>query len=190
MTVDSGRRTLVSSVNYSKTSFTKNREAGVIIDNCSCSAIDFYQQVFAYDWAQSISYVVNTNYTASQLAYIKDPSILPYALPSYYKVNGAYVAPFASYDGVTVQLAYTAPDYAYDTVMKGLLATTSSLQVMIYEITNAAMCNATLDLFNAGKNVTLLVSSNILNYEELILARVSGVMKHTCVIVSPELCRM
>eukprot|EP00731_Ephydatia_muelleri_P036690 Em0305g10a len=130
MTVDRGRRTLVSSVNFSKTSFTKNREAGVIIDSCSCSAIDFYQQ----------------------LTYIKDPSILPYALPSYYKVKGAYVvAPFTSYDGVTIKLAYTAPDYAYDTVMKGLSATTSSLEVMIYEITNAAMCNITLELFNAGK---------------------------------------
>ena len=83
------------------------------------------------------------------------------------------MAPFTSYNGVTIKLAYTAPDYAYDTVMKGLSETSSSLQVMIYEITSTAMCNMTLELFKAGKNVTLLVSSNIVNYEELILARVS-----------------
>ena len=172
MMIDRGRRTLVSSVNFSKTSFIKNREAGVILDNCTCSAINFYQEVFTYDWSLSIPYNVTTNYTPSELSYIKDPSTLPYAIPSHHVVNGAYVAPFTSYNGVTIKLAYTAPDFAYDTAMKGLLETSSSLQVMIYEITNMAMCNATLELFKAGKNVTLLVSSDIMNYEELIIARV------------------
>lgn len=40
--VDKGKRTSVSSVNFSKTSFTRNREAGVVLEDCEWSITDFY----------------------------------------------------------------------------------------------------------------------------------------------------
>ena len=42
--IDKGAKTAISSVNWSYTSFLKNREAGVILENCTCSAITFYQE--------------------------------------------------------------------------------------------------------------------------------------------------
>eukprot|EP00731_Ephydatia_muelleri_P006972 Em0003g1220a len=169
--IDYGRRTSVSSVNFSYTSFLKNREAGIILDQCSCSAIGLYKSVFENDWDLGYDYVVSNTYTSSELEYITDPSMIPYAMSHCPARPGVYVAPLIPFKDVTVKIAYTGPDYAYDTVMAGLAQTRSSLQVMIYQITDTALCNEMLNLSMRGVNVTLLVSSYVVSYTDYLIAK-------------------
>ena len=161
MMIDGGEKTCVSSVNFSKTSFLCNREAGVVIEGCSCT--DFYQKVFESDWEQSVEYEVRNTYTTEQMKFITDPAELNYnfsALPLLGHINGTFVTPLESYEDVKTML-YAGPDYSLDTLMSGLEETKHSLQVMIYEITNSAICNETLKLHQKGVNVSLLVSSRV-----------------------------
>ena len=161
--IDHGKRTAISSVNFSHTSFVKNREAGVVLDQCACSGIGLYKAVFESDWDRGYDYVVNNTYTSSELEYITDPSFIPYATPLHHTYPGVYVAPLTSYANATVKTAYTGPDSAYDTIMAALAQTRSSLQVMIYQITDATFCNELINLSLKGINVTVLVSSFVVS---------------------------
>ena len=129
MIVDKGRRTLVSSVNWSYTSFMKNREAGVILDDCSCSAIDLYQSVFEHDWDLGMEYQFTTDFSAHTKAFITDTAPMNVVMPTPANIPGAYVTTLKKYSGVTVVSGYTSPDNALDTVMASLDTVQSSLQV-------------------------------------------------------------
>ena len=129
MVVDKGRRTMVSSVNWSHTSFMKNREAGVILDDCSCSAIDLYQSVFEHDWENGMEYQITNEYSSSERAFITNTANMEVVLPPPADIPGAYVTPLKKYSDVTVVSGYTSPDNAKDTVLASLGKVQSSLQV-------------------------------------------------------------
>ena len=127
--VDKGKRTSISSVNFSMTSFTKNREAGVVLEDCDCPTIAFYQSVFEADWGMARNYSLDNEYSKSEMAFITDPSrmsITPIPPP---EIPGAYVTQLKKYSSVTVKSGYTSPDNALDTVMGQLKAVESSLEV-------------------------------------------------------------
>ena len=127
--VDKGKKTSVSSVNFSQTSFTKNREAGVVLEDCNCPTIDFYQSVFEADWNTAQDYLIDNQYSKSEMAFITDPStmsITPVPPPN---IPGAYVTQLKTYSGVMVKNGYTSPDNALETVMGQLKAVESSLEV-------------------------------------------------------------
>lgn len=127
--IDQGKRTSISSVNFSKTSFTKNREAGVVIEGCSCPALDLYQSVFQYDWDNGFDYKLDANYSAHDLAIIKDSAPIDIPSITYPKIPGAYVTKKTTYKGVMVTKGYTAPDGARNVIMSDLTDVKSSLQV-------------------------------------------------------------
>ena len=129
--IDKGKKTSVSSINFSKTSFMKNREAGVILSNCSCSAVDFYKDVFDYDWDAATPYVPDQTYSASDLAYITDPSHMTVNIPPPPDFPGAFITSVDTYHDVGISRAYTAPDYARDTFFSYLNNIQSSLQVSV-----------------------------------------------------------
>ena len=129
MVIDHGKKTSVSSVNFSKTSFTKNREAGVVLEDCNCSAIEFYQSVFEYDWGQASDYVVDNSYTDDQMKTITDPSSMPVNIPPPPAIPGAYVTSLKTYTDVSVKRGYTSPDNARDVILSYLQNVQSSLQV-------------------------------------------------------------
>lgn len=128
--VDRGRRTSISSVNFSKTSFTRNREAGVVIEDCSCPALDLYQSVFQYDWDNGFDYQIDARYSKEDMAKITDPTPMHVPDVSYPKIQGAYVTKKEVYRGVTVTKGYSAPDGALDAVMADLSKVKTSLQVL------------------------------------------------------------
>ena len=144
----------------------------MVLDQCSCSAIMLYKAVFENDWDHGYDYVVNNTYTSTELEYITNPNMIPYAICPNPTKPGVYVAPLTVYKNVTVKTAYTGPDYVYETMMTALSQTQSSLQVMIYQITDTVLCNEMLNMSKRGVNVTLLVSSYILNPAEYLLAKV------------------
>lgn len=127
--IDQGKRTSISSVNFSKTSFTKNREAGVVIEDCSCAALDLYQSVFQYDWDNGFDYQIDANYSDEDIATIKDSALMSIHVYSYPKIAGAYVTKKVAYNGVVVTRGYTSPDGALDVIMSDLSNVKSSLQV-------------------------------------------------------------
>lgn len=145
--VDYGKKTAVSSVNWSKTSFTRNREAGVVLEDCSCSVINFYKSVFEYDWGRSVDYVPDQTYTSDQLKYITDPSILPITIPTPSHINGAYVTPLNTYSDVSIKKGYTSPDNARDTVFSYFPKVKSSFQVSNSFDTESYMFSKLLVLF-------------------------------------------
>ena len=197
--VDGGKRVSVSSVNWSKTSFTKNREAGVVLEDCSCSAVDLYASVFEYDWSRATEYVIAQTYTDPEMKFITDPADMAIQVPPPPYIPGAYVTSLETFDGVSIKKAYTSPDNARDVMMSYFPEVKSSLQVrklltvtlvhvysmwdepissvfhthtththaqqiMIYQITDAGLCNATMKLWEQGINVTVLVSNRIVSY--------------------------
>ena len=127
--VDKGKRTSVSSVNFSQTSFTKNREAGVVLEKCDCPTIAFYKSVFDSDWATADEYVITSKYSTSELDFITNKSFMEYPFLPRYVVPGAYVTPLKTYDAVTVRNGYTSPDNARTTIMDQLKSVKSSLEV-------------------------------------------------------------
>lgn len=130
MIADKGKRTLVSSVNWSHTSFMKNREAGVVLEDCSCSAIDLYQSVFNYDWDNGLEYQITNDYSAADKAIITDSTHMVVTTPPPADIPGAYVTSLKQYSGVTVERGYTSPDNALETVSSSLDNVQSSLQVL------------------------------------------------------------
>ena len=171
--VDQGKKTSISSINFSRTSFTRNREAGVVVEDCSCAAIDLVQDVFEADWNQAAQYTVNNTYTKSEMAYITNKSFIPYRVLTPPVVKGAFVTSLKSYRGVRVKDIYTAPDYARETFFSKLESVQSSMQVMIYQITDQVICNETLKLWKKGVNITLLVAGYLVSYSDYELAKVS-----------------
>ena len=129
MVIDQGKKTSVSSVNFSKTSFTKNREAGVVIEDCSCSAVAYYQSVFEYDWSRSTDYYVDNSYTEDEMKFITDASYMAFTVPPPPGINGAYVTQLKTYTGVAIKGAYTSPDNARDVFLSYLSDVQSSLAV-------------------------------------------------------------
>ena len=129
MVIDHGKKTSVSSVNFSKTSFTKNREAGVVLEECSCSAVTYYQSVFEYDWSRSTDYYVDNSYTEDEMKFITDASYMAFTVPPPPGINGAYVTQLKTYTGVAIKAAYTSPDNARDVFFSYLSDVQSSLEV-------------------------------------------------------------
>lgn len=127
--VDRGRRTSISSVNFSKTSFTKNREAGVVIEECNCPALDLYQSVFQHDWEAGFDYAMDTSYSNQDMSIITSTAVMAVPVVVSPKIEGAYVTKKQTYKGVTVTKGYTAPDGAMQVILSDLSDVKSSLQV-------------------------------------------------------------
>ncbi len=127
--IDGGKKTAVSSVNWSKTSFTKNREAGVILEDCSCSAITFYKSVFEHDWSAGREYELDQTYSSKDLSYIQDKATMPVNVPPPPSIPGVYMPPLKTYSGVAIKRAYTSPDNARSTIMAYFPTIKHSLQV-------------------------------------------------------------
>ena len=173
--VDKGQKILISSVNFSKTSFTKNREAGVILENCNCPLAEFYQSVFDSDWEKAYDYKLDNEYSKSDMEYITNKKFMPLGDTGPYPIPGSFITKMSFIDDVTVVKGYAGPDYARDTFMSGLDSAKTSLIVHIYQITDDEICDKLLDMYNNGINVSLLVGSYIVSYYDYKAAQVSDI---------------
>jgi phosphatidylserine/phosphatidylglycerophosphate/cardiolipin synthase-like enzyme len=164
-----GKAASVSSINYSKTSFTVNREAGVLLEG-NADVVKFLTSVFTTDWENGVPIKVNQTYSSADMKVITDtakrsitmptirPGMAPTPTPAAISVTG----------GVKV---YTSPDSAHSTLMSQLTAATTSLDVEIYQVTDDTLCDF---LGNAssknGIKLQLLVSKYIYGPEDHTLA--------------------
>ena len=132
ITVDKGKKTAVSSVNWSYTSFLKNREAGVILEDCTCSAVSLYQSAFDYDWDNGEDYVITQTYTPSEMAVIINKAHMPYTVPDSPGVPGAFVTQLIKHDNVAIKKGYSSPDSSRDTIMSYFPQVQQSFNVSIH----------------------------------------------------------
>ena len=131
--IDKGTKTAISSVNWSHTSFMRNREAGVILENCTCSAITFYQSVFEYDWDNAVKYVPTRAYSQPEIRIITNTSRMPYAiLKGGERVPGAFVTKLIPHRNVKIKKVYTSPDNARDTLLSSLRNVKYSLNMSCF----------------------------------------------------------
>ena len=172
MMIDKGKKTSVSSVNFSYTSFMENREAGVVLSSACNATVTFYSSVFESDWNQGLNYTVNNHYNASELKAITDPSYMPLIVTSPPHIKGAYVTSLHTYTAVHVEKVYTAPDFARKTVFDTLDQTRASFYLMIYQVTDEGLCDKLLSMYKNGTDVRLLVSQSIYGWDDCKLAQV------------------
>eukprot|EP00656_Telonema_subtile_P040932 TRINITY_DN4601_c0_g1_i4.p1 TRINITY_DN4601_c0_g1~~TRINITY_DN4601_c0_g1_i4.p1 ORF type:complete len:476 (+),score=69.83 TRINITY_DN4601_c0_g1_i4:149-1576(+) len=175
MAVD-GVKLSVSSINFSRTSFTRNREAGALIDGAGAAPlIAMATSVFEADWAQADPLKPQpSGWTAADLTVIQNTSALPVVLPkvsptqsSYY--NPATPSPIMLSAGSVVSLA-VSPDFASENLMQSISHANKSLDVMIYQITGDFIADELIALAKRGVVVRLLVSSSIYGHADCELA--------------------
>lgn len=161
----------VSSVNFSKTSFTMNREAGMVFrDNAALTS--YLIDVVERDWAQAYPLQVAQSYSSSDMAIIKDTSHLSPNVPT----PGPFSCSVGSTSTQAVSgsmdiVAFASPDSSYGTFMGILNNTKSSLQLSIYQITDMRFCNKLIDLAAGGVDLSLFVSDHIFSADDYALAQ-------------------
>ena len=180
-----GARASISSINFSQTSFTKNREAGAVITGgcgpggggggggrggkraCDDSLVAHIATAFNRDFARGVPAVPGT-YSPADLAIVTDPSELPVNVPGP-PTPPAHTPPYfvtprpAPLTTAASSLSlHASPDFAYTTLMAQLAATTKSFDLMIYQITSDALCDRMLAMAaDPAIALRLFVSSRI-----------------------------
>ena len=169
-------RVAISSVNWSPSSITANREAGAILSGTAAAPLaTFMLDVFAADFARATPLVVKaTDYDAAALAVITNSSHIdvtvppsPHAHPSL--AGGCFDAsrmrafnwshPLVLGPAARVTVA-ASPDGAYPELVSRLRAS-SLLEVYIYQITDD-MCDLLVELAaDPSRTIRVLVSGRI-----------------------------
>jgi len=133
-----GGKVAVSSVNWSRSSLSKNREAGAVLAGLgSAPAAAFMAAVFAADFAAALPAPLNTSfYSAAQLDTIRDADPVPVVVPPPPHVpggpSGCYVynssAALPLPDGSSL-VAFASPDHSYAELTRQLNSATSTLEI-------------------------------------------------------------
>jgi hypothetical protein len=160
-----GKKAAVSSVNFSKTSFMKNREAGLLIEN-STTILQFLDGVFDADFAQAVPWETIA-YSASDMAIIKDTTPLPVIVPPMPTFNNSYVTPLTTVVGTVDMQAIASPDLAYETITDAMNSA-SDVQLYIYQITDD-MCDYISN--HTHMFYTILVSNEIYDKQDYYAAK-------------------
>ena len=152
MMIDGGKKVLVSSVNFSETSFKYNRETGVIVSDCAnCDALNLYGRVFDWDWEEAEEFVLSNSYEEGQLQIIKNKQIK--------NTWNSSAQSLESFQGTEIIQTYVAPDYAFKTFFDFLESIKQSLLVHIYEIEEKEICTKIVSLHRKGIYVSVIVSN-------------------------------
>ena len=163
------RATAISSVNFSQTSFRKNREAGVILRGHQLEPIlELAADVFESDWENGKAFTVDQVYSESQLKMIRDKEFLPVVIPKDEYFPGAFYAPTTKADIRETDVSLVvSPDYAFETIKAALDATEHTFLLYIYQVTDVHLC-AWLEEFasRSDHDLYLLVSYAIFDYTD------------------------
>lgn len=130
----------VSSVNWSPTSVTKNREAGAVLSGSAArTAATFMAAVFASDWAIATPLTVDrSTFTAASLAKITNTTPVAVTIPpspNAHSSKGCHVTPSVPLTlpaGAAVTVAAN-PDHAYDELKQRFSLATATVEVYIYQ---------------------------------------------------------
>lgn len=170
-----GIKMSISSINFSRTSFTRNREAGAVISGSGAlPLIKGALQVFDADFRQGNPLQVEkTAWNSSDLATIVDKTPVQVVLPKPSPTQSSYFNPPTpvpiDVDSKSVTVG-TSPDFSSLELMRFIGNATKSLDVMIYQITGQDIVDKLISLKQNGVSIRLLVSSTIFGRSDCELA--------------------
>ncbi|KAL9643996.1 hypothetical protein ABK040_005464 [Willaertia magna] len=172
-----GCKAAISSINFSKTSFMKNREAGILVDECDNSVSkygivsQFTQKVFEYDFMKGRKLDV-ASYSSSDIQFVKDSKYNTIDMPEpyHFKDCDAYSGDISPLKGVYNVTIFASPDYAYGQLMTALKNVKKSIKLSIYEISHPDICDLLMNLAKRGVDLKLFASHYVYGKQESIEA--------------------
>jgi hypothetical protein len=164
LSIDNGTMASISSIYWSKESFTTNRETGVVIrslnsndagsDNNSnnnnnnsedndvaVAILSQLQNVFEYDFNKAYALIVG-EWSEEDLAIIQNENVMEVVLPTLYLAPGLYQSPPISFnstsssgsDATTVTTLSIGPDGAWKDNHAALSNVKTQLQASVYQV--------------------------------------------------------
>lgn len=166
-----GAKASVSSINFSETSFLKNREAGGIISGEAAQPLlDMMKQVYDLDFQNGVPCPPNsTGFSIEDMVVIQDTSTISVVIPPHIDQNGYFspsVQDTSSISATATVKVVASPDFAALELQHFLSQASKSLDISIYEISNDAIADTILYLWRQGVKIRLLVSSSIFGKDE------------------------
>lgn len=159
------KKSSVSSVNFSFTSFMKNREAGMIFEGNS-DIIAYYNSVFESDFASANPYTPSQTYTPAEMAMIHDPTPIPVVIPEPLVLACNTKSPLQPISGTTTLTTFVSPDFALNFVLSGMNQTSKTFDISIYQINNDVLCENLVSLKQRGVAVRVFVSYRIVSNDD------------------------
>lgn len=154
-----GKAASVSSINFSETSYIKNREAGMVLED-NAEVVNFFTSVFEKDWSTGTSLHVNQTYSSADMATITSTKRRSYTTPTI--DPGMAPTPTPKATTASAIKVYTSPDQSHTSLMAQLSKATTSLAVEIYQVTDSSLCDFLANASSSnGIKLTLLVSRYI-----------------------------
>jgi phosphatidylserine/phosphatidylglycerophosphate/cardiolipin synthase-like enzyme len=151
----------VSSVNFSKTSFMYNREAGLILTGPGVATVlAGLHAVFEHDFNMGIPHVINQRYSASAMAVILNTTQITLPVPPPYSRDGFVPKPAPVTGGANVTFV-PSPDGARAFLLAALAGAGTSFRLYTYQVTDPALCDALIARHAAGVELTLLFSRHV-----------------------------
>jgi len=164
----------ISSVNWSKSSFIENREAGVLMCSAAEGSDDivgvssYMRTVFDYDWALADIWTPPNELSTSDLALIRNSSYLePFPLPKH-NISEPHFVPelrrtLVPGNKVTVNVG---PDAASTALYHELASTQSTLDIYTYQITDEVFAKFIVELSKRLGRVRVILSRAIFMDED------------------------
>lgn len=168
-----GNKAAISSINFSKTSMLKNREAGIIISGDSSGKLVAYtQSIFEYDFAQGLRHSPRSGYPQHVIDVCTDPTPIPVVTPNphRFQCDSQSPRPDPITDRMDVELI-ASPDFAYESIMGPLKSAKKKLQASLYQITDDNFCQLLIDLNGKGVELQIFVSNSIFGTDDYFSAK-------------------
>lgn len=143
---------LISSINWSPTSITANREAGLIVE--SSMVADYYEMIFDYDWVASEIYDDLIHFDT----YIPSSSNENSVLNQHYQTN-EFASP-TTFRGQFDVDVMVSPDNCFEILENALLNAQESIFISVYTLSSPYLLEALRDCIAAGLDVRLLLEQN------------------------------
>lgn len=167
------RTVSISSVNWSKTSYTRNREAGAVISGIGAASLMAYlNRIYDLDWSHGIPYNVSQTYSHEDMTIIRNTAPVPVKLPALPTNPDWHITPKPSPITVTSQTTvWASPDYAMETLRASLQSARRTFDLNMYQVTSSVLCDELVDMHQRGVEMNLLVSRSVFSVGDCMSAR-------------------
>eukprot|EP00003_Mantamonas_plastica_P027278 TRINITY_DN5814_c0_g1_i1.p1 TRINITY_DN5814_c0_g1~~TRINITY_DN5814_c0_g1_i1.p1 ORF type:complete len:440 (-),score=113.94 TRINITY_DN5814_c0_g1_i1:64-1362(-) len=157
-----GEKTLISSINLSKSSLIDNREAGMLVQNGADGILAMWNRTFWSDFEQANEWKVQ-NYTEAQMSVIEDTAEIQMPPQPRNDCESDCCPPFSNkvFSSTGQMTGWTMPDFGSQELFAELLDNVKqSLDVSIYAVDSADFCDVLSEMHGNGIKLRLLVSGH------------------------------
>ncbi len=150
MVVIDKKVSLISSINFGSNAFTRNREAGMVIQNSNVAK--YYTSIFEADWNDGVV-------PPSPSVTVPPPFVKPVHI-DYTGFKSPTNIPRTNYTGIYNVTAFTNPDNANDVIFNYLNTAKKSIYVSMYTISRPDFNNTLIKLKkdNPSLDIQVLIS--------------------------------